>query len=108
MDNLLTEQHYITAERICRREFEKRFDLDLTLPIGHPKNILFGTNEQLIEALTEQMKFWKELSSRYVKSSSNNLEELLNTKTHPLKEAVFFICEVQIGGCLKRIIELKS
>ena len=29
---------YRLAERRCRKEYEKKYDLDLNLPLGHPKN----------------------------------------------------------------------
>ena len=35
-----TKKVYRIAECICRKEFEKAFNLNLDLPYGHPKNLI--------------------------------------------------------------------
>ena len=41
-----TKNNYIKAEEICRKEFEKAFNLNLNLPLGHPKNLIQFSSEQ--------------------------------------------------------------
>ena len=82
------KQSYIIAEQICRRAYEKEFNLDLSLPIGHIKNAIVGTPEEVIKRLTNEIKFWDELCSKFVKHQADSVEEIFDDckKKHTTKD----------------------
>ena len=64
-----SKKTYFLAEKICRREYEKKFSLNLNLPVGHPKNFMALSLENLFELLT----FWDGIKDKYIASSSEKL-----------------------------------
>ena len=78
-----TKKIYTTAELICRREYEKRFALDLGLPIGHPKNFMVASPQNLNE-ITD---FWDSVKNKYFSKCKK-----------PLALAVVYFCDLQIMG----------
>ena len=48
--------HYVIAESICQREFEKRFDTDLSKPVG--RIIRAISNEERINIYKDVVDFW--------------------------------------------------
>lgn len=78
-----TKKLYFTAERICRREYEKEFHVDLSLPIGHPKNLMMVSHENL----SELMNFWETLKEKYF------------NKCNPcLADAIAYFCDLHWVG----------
>ena len=56
----------IMAERICRRLYEKAFNLDLDLPYGHPQNMFYYKNEdELRKHMMDEIHFWITLRDKY-------------------------------------------
>ena len=54
-----TKRLYTLAEKICRKEYEKVFNYNLDLPIGHPQNrIYFSSSEELKKSLLDDITFW--------------------------------------------------
>jgi len=83
------KKYYLMAEAICRREYEKAFDFDLNLPIGHPKNRMCR------DELPAAIKFWVALGDKY-------------NGTNPLHEAIFFLCTIQSTGMYELYLSLKN
>ena len=86
----MDEKHkriYRIAERICRKEYEKAFDLDLDLPFGHPKNKI-GIRDG--SELWKLVAFWIDLKQKY--------EDRDQT---PLSIAMVFFCDLHAGGIIK-------
>ena len=81
-----TKKIYTTAELICRREYEKRFSLDLSLPIGHPKNFMVAT----VENILEMTAFWDEVKNKYLARCNKTLAL-----------AIVYFCNLQIMGAYK-------
>ena len=78
-----TKKLYFTAERICRREYERKFNVDCNLPIGHPKIFMRASKNNLIEL----MDFWESVKERYF--------EKCNT---PLSDIIALFCDVHCVG----------
>ena len=74
--------HYVMAELICQREFEKRFDTDLHKPVG--RIIPITSNEERINLYKSVVDFWDELGQKYVKC----IDDI--PQNPPLKNAIFF------------------
>ena len=97
----LTEEHYILAEKICRREYEKRFNFDFSLPKGHIQNIIFGkTQEEMKNKIIDIIKFWDELSNKYIPLVS--IDNVI--KTHPVKQAIYFICQAHKTAFTEKLL----
>ena len=97
------DRYYVTAEKICRREYEKRFGFDLSFPIGHPKNAIKGTSADVNIQLYDICKFWDELGRKY--APENKVVEMLVKKSHPLQIAVYMMCENHKLCCLKLLYD---
>ena len=81
-----TKKNYRIAELICRREYEKAFDLDLNLPLGHPKNLFPITNKTLLK----RIDFWDSLKEKHFAKVED-----------PLASVVAFFCDMQVIGMIK-------
>ena len=97
------DKYYVTAEKICRREYEKRFGFDLSLPIGHPKNAIKGTSDAVKNQLRDICVFWNELGRKY--APENKVVEMLVKNSHPLQTAVYMMCENHKLCCLKLLYD---
>ena len=75
---------YRLAERICRKEYEKKYDLDLNLPLGHPKN------KVSITQLWDIVSFWVSLNGKYQ-----------NRGETPLTNAIMYFCDIHASGMMK-------
>ena len=104
-----TKSHYMMAEVICRKEYERKFNLDLNLPYGHPKNLITGeTSKELKSRILEIIDFWNGLKEKYE-------EKLLdkNMKSHPkmnmenLLDAMFLFCDNHTTQMHKLYISIK-
>ena len=85
------KKQYHIAEQIIRREYEKAFNYNLDLPVGHHQNsIKFTSVEELQEDIFKKIDFWKSLKYRYI-----------NDKKNTLKEAIIHFCNLQINGMIK-------
>ena len=84
------KKQYHIAEQIVRREYEKAFNYNLDLSIGHKQNMIkFTSVEELQEDIKTKIKFWMSLRDRYI-----------NDKKHPLKEAIVYFSNVQVNGMI--------
>ena len=91
-------QHYVMAELICQREFDKRFDTDLSKPVG--RIIPITSNEERINIYKGVVDFWDELSQTYVKCIDNIPQNL------PLKNAMFFLCKQKLNVSFEKLNKL--
>ena len=91
-------QHYVMAELICQREFDKRFDTDLSKPVG--RIIPITSNEERINIYKGVVDFWDELSQKYVKCIDNIPQNL------PLKNAMFFLCKQKLNVSFEKLNKL--
>ena len=83
-----TKDIFLLAESICRREFEKKFDLNLDLPIGHPRNIMMYSNiKERNQHLYKVINFWEDLKDKYFGKCSDSLAS-----------AVAYFCDRQCIG----------
>ena len=80
-----TKNIYRIAELICRREYEKAFDLDLNLPLGHPNNLITFTDKILLK----KIDVWESLKEKYF----DKVED-------PLASAVSYFCDMQATGII--------
>ena len=56
----------VIAENICRRLYEKAFNLNLDLPYGHPHNMIqYKDEEELKKYLMDEIEFWMSLRDKY-------------------------------------------
>jgi len=86
-----TKKIFILAEDICRREYEKAFNLNLDLSIGHPQNLIsFSNKKERKQQLNKIISFWEDLKERYFKNCSE-----------PLASAVAYFCDIQEIGMMK-------
>ena len=90
--------HYVMAESICQREFEKRFNTDLSKPVG--RIIPTSSNEERINLYKDVVDFWDELCQTYVKS----IDDI--PKNPPLKNAIFFLCQQKVNVSFEKLNEL--
>ena len=104
-----TKNHCKLAELICRREYEKTFNLDLDLHYGHHKNMIVGKSPKDLKLrLREVINFWNVLKEKYE-------EKLLdkNMKSHPkmnmenLLDAIFLFCDNHTTQMHKLYISIK-
>ena len=79
--------YFSVADKICKHEFEKAFNFDLSLPVGHPKNRINVNNLQNI------LFFWVQFKEKIIKSKKRNI---LHKETEK-------ICDKQITGILSLI-----
>ena len=86
--------NYIRAEKLTRRLYEKRFNLDLSLPIGHSKN-----RKKYPDGVVDMYNFWDELGKKYVPDDNLFMEML--QKPQSLKLCVYFLCQNHKHACLK-------
>jgi hypothetical protein len=94
--------YYITAEKICRQEYEKQFNLDLSLPYGHPKNIfIYTSHEEHLEKIKEQIVFWRDFGYKYTELDGN-------TPSRELYFAIQWLCQLHMIRWLQRLQEAKS
>ena len=91
-------QHYVMAELICQREFDKRFDTDLSKPVG--RIIPITSNEERINIYKGVVDFWDELSQTYVKCIDNIPQNL------PLKNVMFFLCKQKLNVSFEKLNKL--
>ena len=86
-----TKTIYKVAVEICRREYEKAFNLNLDLSIGHPQNLIsFSNKKERKQQLNKIISFWEDLKERYFKNCSE-----------PLASAVAYFCDIQEIGMMK-------
>ena len=104
MNSNLNKTHYIMAENICRREYEKTFNFDLSLPQGHQQNVIFGTAEEMKTNTMSILNFWDELSNKHL--SLLTIDDIF--KAHPLKQAIYFLCQNHKSVWLEKLIELNK
>ena len=83
MDDKITSDHYELADAICRKEYEKRFNTDLSKPTGRLFRI--SNKDDQIKLYSEMAKFWHELGEKYVNKNGLN-------KIQPLEMAILAIC----------------
>ena len=81
-----TKNIYRIAELICRREYEKSFDLDLDLALGNPKNLMPFCYKDLRKTIS----FWESLKEKYLAKVED-----------PLASVIAFLCDVQTSGIYK-------
>ena len=86
--------NYIRAEKLTRRLYEKRFNLDLSLPIGHSKNRMKYPDD-----VEDMYKFWDELGKKYVPDDKLFMEMLQNPQS--IKLCVYSLCQNHKQACLK-------
>ena len=56
----------IMAERICRRLYEKAFNLDLDLPYGHQQNMFYYKSEnEFKKHMMDEIEFWMTIRDKY-------------------------------------------
>ena len=85
---------WIMAEKICRREYEKCFNVDLNIT----GKMIYGPKTDFIKLYTSALNFWKELGDRYDKQynieSKDYIEKILERqiKMTPLNISVLNIC----------------
>ncbi len=83
-----TKRLYIVAEKICRKEYERAFQYDLDLPIGHRQNrIYFSSSEERNKHLLDFISFWENLKEKYFEKCND-----------PLASAVAYFCDVHATG----------
>ena len=70
MENKITSDHYELADAICRKEYEKRFNTDLSKPTGRLFRI--SNKDDQIKLYSEMAKFWHELGEKYVNKNGLN------------------------------------
>ena len=91
-------EHYLMAELICQREFEKRFDTDLHKPVG--RIIRTTSNEERINLYKSVVDFWDELGQKYVKC----IDDI--PQNPPLKNAIFFLCKQKVNVSFEKLNKL--
>ena len=79
----VTAHHYKQADAICRKEYEKRFNTDLSKPTGRLFPISNKDNQ--IKLYKDMAMFWSELGQKQL--NNTNL-----IKLQPLNMAIFSIC----------------
>ena len=56
----------VIAELICRRLYEKAFNINLDLPYGHPHNMIqYKDEEELKKYVMDEIEFWMSLRDKY-------------------------------------------
>ena len=90
--------HYVMAESMCQREFEKRFNTDLSKPVG--RIIPTSSNEERINLYKDVVDFWDELCQTYVKS----IDDI--PQNPPLKNAMFFLCKQKVNISFEKLNKL--
>ena len=88
-----TKNIYRIAELICRREFEKEFNFNLDLPLGHPQNLIpiINKNDNR-KVLLDVLSFWMSIKDKYLAK----LED-------PLASAIAYFCDIHVTGMYKRL-----
>lgn len=88
-----TKNNYIKAEEMCRKEFQKAFNFNLNLPLGHPKNLIqFSSEHEKKEQRKNIIKFWQTLKDRHI----HNI-----FKKKYLHFEIIVWCDMQIAGMTK-------
>lgn len=83
-----TKKIYMIAEKICRREYEKKFNFDLNKQFGHPQNLVrFSTDDERKQQLIKIMQFWEDTKEKYLIKCSD-----------PLASVIAYLCEIQLTG----------
>ena len=86
-----TKNIYRIAELICRREFEKEFNFNLDLPLGHPKKLIISRNEkEFKEKMYAIISFWESLKEKYFAKVED-----------PLASAIALFCDFHEVGTYK-------
>ena len=93
------EKYLIMAEQICRREYEKRFDTDMSKP---GRQICYNSKEELCNFYKEIADFWNELGQKHdqvfnlpqegdhetqIEKMNENIKQM-----HPLQTAISSFC----------------
>ena len=84
-----TKRIYKIAESICRKEYEKAFNFDLDLPIGHPKNSIGIEANNPHKPLMEIIEFWMALKKKYEGKCND-----------ALSRPIAYFCDVHISRLL--------
>ena len=89
--NKETINYFIIAEQICRKKYEQVFGYNLNLSIGHSKNNLGKSEEDIKQQLFKIMFFWLDFKQQTEKA---------NIK-HRVHLSIIDICNRQINGIIK-------
>ena len=68
--------HYMLAESICRRYYEKRYNIDLDAPDGHPSRRIKGDKKDFLK---DMLCLWCDMIDEF-KPSFQNLDGLPREK----------------------------
>ena len=95
----MADKNYsIMAEQICRREYEKHFDIDFSKP---DKEIYYNSKEELFNFYKDIADFWNELGQKHDKYFNPPLGDLeismekMNEnikQMHPLNTEISSLC----------------
>ena len=79
--------YFSIADKICKREYEKKFGFDLTLSIGHPQNRIEPSK------LMDIIGFWIELKEKNFNAKNKTI----------LHKKIIHICDLQVSGIINLI-----
>ena len=89
------KNYSIMAERICRREYEKHFDTDLSKP---GKQIYYNSKEEQFNFYKDVADFWNELGQKHDKyfnppqeTSIEKINEHIK-QMNPLQKEISSLC----------------